>query len=399
MKAVKEEYEKIAGKYFEVIAETVREMLRIPSPSGKEEAMAEYVSKKMRELGYDEVKADRAGSVVGLMKGTGSGKSVMLNCHLDVVDEGPHEKWKYPPFGGEIAEGAIWGRGASDTKGTFAVQLYTPYILKEEGLLPKGDVYVVGVVHEEDAGFGAMTMAADGFFTDYAIMGEATENDIAVACRGRIGIEVVVTGRSAHASIPHEGANPFDFLGPFLGSRKGYEGVSDPKYGSSLLTPTKILSSEAGTNVIPNWLRLSLDYRSIPGETNDSVIGRLQKLADGCAIPGVSVEITPATIPIHCYTGMVGEGLMGEPAFGIAEDDEAVKTAKVALEEAYGRPVQTKPWAFATDSGHFAQKGIRVIGFSPAEIKKCHTVEDNIRLDMLKDGIIGYLALIKGFCG
>ena len=90
VKAVKKEYEKIAGKYFEAVAEAVREMLRIPSPSGKEEGMAEYVSKKMRELGYDEVKIERAGSVVGLMKGTGGGKSVMLNCHLDVVDEGPH---------------------------------------------------------------------------------------------------------------------------------------------------------------------------------------------------------------------------------------------------------------------------------------------------------------------
>ncbi|MDR1875928.1 MAG: M20/M25/M40 family metallo-hydrolase [Synergistaceae bacterium] len=398
---MKETYERAAEKYFDAVVETVREMLRIPSPSGEEGAMAEYVMKKMRELGYDEVRADRAGSVAGRMKGTesGNGKSVMLNCHLDVVDEGPHEKWKYPPFGGEVADGAIWGRGASDTKGTFAVQLYTPYILKQEGLLPRGDICVVGVVHEEDSGFGAMTMAEDGFFTDYAVMGEATENDIAVACRGRIGIEVVITGRSVHASIPAEGFNPFDFLGPFLSAIKKYEGLSDPRYGSSLLTPTKILSSEPGTNVVPNWLRLSLDYRSIPGETGESVIGRLRRLAEECSVPGVSVEIAPATIPIRCYTGMTGSGLMGEPAFGIDEDDDAVRRAKAALEEAYGRPVRTKPWAFATDSGHFAQKGVRVIGFSPAEIRKCHTVEDNIRLDMLKEGIVGYLALAGGFCG
>jgi acetylornithine deacetylase/succinyl-diaminopimelate desuccinylase-like protein len=244
-----------------------------------------------------------------------------------------------------------------------------------------------------------MTMAEDGFSTDYAIMGEATENDIAVACRGRIGIEVVIRGKSVHASISPEGFNPFEFLGPFLIALKRYEGISSPRYGSSLLTPTKILSSEAGTNVVPNWVRLSLDYRSIPGETNASVVEQLRRLAEDCAIPGISVDIMPATIPVQCYTGMTGEGLMGEPAFGIDEDDDAVKVSKTALEEVYGRPVPTKPWAFATDSGHFAQKGVKVIGFSPAEIKKCHTVEDNIRLDMLKEGVIGYLALTRALCG
>jgi acetylornithine deacetylase/succinyl-diaminopimelate desuccinylase-like protein len=220
-----------------------------------------------------------------------------------------------------------------------------------------------------------------------------------VACRGRIGLEVEIRGKSVHASIPHEGFNPFDFLGLFLTALKKYEGISDPKYGVSLLTPTKVFSSEAGTNVVPNWVKLSLDYRSIPGETNAAVVERLRRLAEGCAVPGISVDIAAASIPIRCYTGLVGEGLMGEPAFGIDEDDDAVKMAKAALEGVYRRSVRTKPWAFATDSGHFAQKGVKVIGFSPAEIKKCHTVEDNIRLDMLKEGIIGYMALTRAFCG
>lgn len=391
-------YERIAEKYFDAVVKTAREMIRIPSISGDEKAMAEYVVAKMEELGYDEVKVDRAGSVVGLMKGTGGGKSTMLNCHLDVVDEGPHDKWKYPPFSGEIAEGAVWGRGASDTKGTFAMQLYTPYILRREGLAPGGDIYVVGVVHEEDSGFGAMTMARDGFVTDYAIMGEATENDIAVACKGRVGIEVRMTGKSCHASIPHAGVNPFDFLGGFLLALKDFEVRSDPKYGTSLISATRISSSEAGTNVIPNLVSLALDYRSVPGESNESVIARLERIAEKCAVEGVRVEIAPMTIPIRCYTGLEGKGLMGEPAFGIDEESETVQLAKQALEEAYGREARTKPWAFATDSGHFAQKGVKVIGFSPAEIVKCHTVEDNIRLDMLKEGIAGSLALTKTFC-
>ncbi|MDR0466019.1 MAG: M20/M25/M40 family metallo-hydrolase [Deltaproteobacteria bacterium] len=394
----KETYRRLADKYFDAVVGTASEMIRIPSMSGEEREMAEYAVAKMKELGYDEVKADRAGNIVGIMRGTGAGRSVMLNCHLDTVHEGPRGKWTHPPFSGAIADGMIWGRGASDTKGAFAAQIYAPHILKQEGLLPKGDVYVVGVVHEESAGFGAMIMAQDGFFTDYAIMGEASENDIAVACRGRIGLEVLITGKSCHAGLPSEGVNPFAFLGKFLIALNDYVGLNNPKYGSSLLSPTRILSSEAGTNVIPNWVRLSLDYRSVPGETNEGVIAKLEKIAESCAVEGVRVEIKAATVPLTCYTGMTGEGFQGEPPYGIDEADDTVVLAKAALEEAYGRAVKTKPWAFATDSGHFGQRGVKVIGFSPAEIKKCHTVEDNLSLEMLKDGIVGNLALVKAFC-
>ena len=394
----KEEYSRIADKYFDAVVQTASEMLRIPSMSGEEKEMAEYTVAKMKELGYDEVKVDRAGSVIGVMRGTGGGKSTMLNCHMDTVDEGPHEKWTHPPFSGAVADGKIWGRGASDTKGTFAAQVYTPYILKKEGLLPKGDIYVVGVVHEESSGFGAMIMAQDGFTTDYAIMGEASENDIAVACRGRIGIEVIITGKSCHASIPHEGVNPFDFLGKFLVALKDYKGIDNPKYGSSTLSATRIKSSEAGTNVIPNSIQLSLDYRSVPGESNAEVIAKLYAIAEGCGTGDMKIEIKPATIPITCYTGMTGEGFQGEPAYGIEETSETVTLAKNALEEAYGRSVKTKAWAFATDSGHFGQLGVKVIGFSPAEIKKCHTVEDNLSLAMLKEGIVGNMVLAKTFC-
>jgi len=388
----------LARRYFDEVLQTASEMIQRPSVSGNEKEMAEYTVAKMKELGYDDVRVDRVGNVIGLMRGTGGGKSLTLNCHMDVVDAGPPEKWKYPPYGGEIAEGAVWGRGASDTKATFATQVYAPYILKKEGLMPKGDITVVGVVHEESSGFGAMNMAADGYFTDYCIIGEATENDIAVACRGRMGIEVEITGKSCHASMPHTGANPFDFLGKFLIGLTNYKVQTHPKYGTSLCTPTRISSSEKGTNVIPNTIALSLDYRSLAGETYESVIEQLNEIAAACAVEGVTVAIKPALIPITCYNGARGEGYMGEPAFAIEEDSETVLIAKQALEELFQRPVATKAWSFATDSGHFAQKGVQVIGYSPAQIVKCHTVEDSVPLDMLEEGIAGILTLARAFC-
>ena len=384
----------LANKYYDEILNTASDMIKIKSISGHEKEIAEYVKKKMEYLQYDEIKLDRVGNVIGIMKGTGNGKSLMFNCHLDVVEAGDESKWKYNPWEGKIAEGKLWGRGASDTKGTFAIQLYTPYILKKENLLPKGDLYVVGVVHEESSGFGSMNMAEDGVLTDYAIVGEATENDIAIASRGRIGIEIKITGKSCHASIPNLGINPFDFLEAFLPKIKKYDVAKDDIFGISTLSPTKIESSEVGTNIIPNSIILTLDYRSVSTETNDEIMKKITELAQSCITnEKMKVEVRMIMLDVICYNGFIGKGIQGEPSYSIDKSDILVKIAENTLNKLFEKQVKVKPWAFATDCGHFSQKGVAVIGFSPAEIKYCHTVEDNMDLKMFKDGIAGNIAL------
>ncbi|MEG1894914.1 MAG: M20/M25/M40 family metallo-hydrolase, partial [Oscillospiraceae bacterium] len=285
-------FEQVAGEFHEEIVKTASELIQINSQSKDEGAMAKYTADKMRELGYDSVVVDRYGSVFGTVKGTGGGKSTTLNCHLDVVYEGDHGKWKYPPFSGQIAEGKVWGRGASDTKGTFAVQLYTPIMLKKAGLLPKGDIVVSGVISEEIAGFGAMMQTRDNFMlTDYVVIGEATENDLAISCRGRFCCTVTIRGKSCHASIPQIGKNPFDFLGPFLVELKKVEMGYDVKDGYSTLSPTAITSSEQGTNIIPNEIVLFLDYRQVACDTTDVAVKKIEAAAEKCKLEGITVEV------------------------------------------------------------------------------------------------------------
>ena len=119
----------IAAKYKDDIVHTASELIQRNSQSLHEGEVAAYVQEKMKELGYDKVEVDRYGNVFGTMKGTGGGSSVMLNCHMDVVYEGDESLWPYPPYSGAIAEGRVWGRGASDTKGTMAIQIYVPFLL------------------------------------------------------------------------------------------------------------------------------------------------------------------------------------------------------------------------------------------------------------------------------
>lgn len=387
----------IAEKYHDEIVKTASELIQINSQSTQEKEVAEYTIKKMQELGYDEVVVDKYGSVYGVMKGTGGGSSVTLNCHLDVVYGSEPEKWKYPPYSGAIAEGKVWGRGASDTKGTFAVQLYIPKMLKEIGMLPKGDIIVSGVVSEEIAGFGAMMQTRDNFMlTDYVVIGEATENDIAISCRGRFACVVTIKGKSCHASIPHEGKNPFDVLGPFLCELKNLELGYDPINGSSTMSPTNISSSEKGSNIIPNEITLYIDYRQIPSDTTDIVVEKIKKVAEKCVVDGITIDVEPYYFPLTTYTGVEGKGYQGEYPFGVSADEDYIVFAKQTIEEATGREIKTKAWAFATDTGHYAAKGCKCLGYSPAEIKYCHTTEDNIDIEMMKESEVGYMALAYG---
>ncbi|HYE83450.1 MAG TPA: M20/M25/M40 family metallo-hydrolase [Clostridia bacterium] len=391
---MKQKLEKLAEKYHDEIVKTASEMIRINSQSTKEAEFAQYVVKKMQFLGYDEVVVDNYGSVFGTVKGSGGGKSMTLNCHLDVVDEGDAEKWTYPPYSGAIAEGKIWGRGASDTKGTFAIQLYTPIILKKAGLLPKGDIVVAGVVSEEIAGFGATMQTRDNYkLTDYAVIGEATENDLAIGCRGRFCAVVTIKGKSCHASLPHVGKNPFDFLGQFLVDLKKVELGKDELFGSSTMSVTNITSSEKGTNIIPNEVVVYIDFRQSAEDTEQVVLAKLQKVIDGCMLDDIKVSLKALYFPLTTYTGFQGEGYQGEYPFSVSPEEPYVKLCKKSIEEAVGHPIQTKAWIFATDTGHYAAKGVKCIGYSPAEIRLCHTTEDHIDIAMMKEGTLGYLAL------
>ncbi|HKL12742.1 MAG TPA: M20/M25/M40 family metallo-hydrolase [Halanaerobiales bacterium] len=386
-------YEKLADKYWNDIESFASKMIKIKSYSGEEKELADFVLNKFEELDYDEIWRDKAGNVVGKIKGANSDKSLILNCHLDTVSVGNEEAWEYPPFSGEVTEEEIWGRGASDTKGTFALQVYSAAILKKEDMLPDYDIYVTGVVHEEDSGLGSIILSKN-IDADYAIVGEATENDIAIGHRGRIRYDVHIKGRAAHASIPEEGINPHFFMAKFIEKLKYFELEVDEFFGKSSLAPTIVKSNEDSSNIIPGEIVLTIDYRNVPSDTPEKIEEKLQKIIDAIDYEG-EVVIDRYKFKVRCYTGLEEEAYQGEPAFSIPNDHELVIKAKNILEKSLDQDVKIKKWEFATDSGHYKEKGVDVIGFSPAEIKYCHTVEDKINKKMMKKGLIGYISLLK----
>jgi succinyl-diaminopimelate desuccinylase len=372
--------------------EFCQRLIRQPSMPGEEGPLAELVRAEMGRLGYDDAWIDRGGNVVGVLRGAGGGRSLMLNTHLDHVGVGDPADWPHGPFAAEIVDDVLYGRGASDIKGALAPQVYAVALLKEAGLRPAGDLYVTSVVQEEIGGLGARILVEE-LRPGAAILGEATSNNIRRGHRGRVGMWAEFTGVAAHASAPARGANPHYALARFLTAIEGLPMRPDETFGGSTVAPTVLRSNNESTNVIPDGVRLFLDWRNVPSESPEEIEATVRALLDGALIERVGGQIRREERTTRTYTGVEESGVVHSPAYALPADHPLVVGARDVLADFYGRPVEVGTWGFATDGGWFMAAGIDTIGFSPCEEAYAHTIHDQIALPMLHDGLLGYAAL------
>ncbi len=381
----------LASRYREDMVRFCQRLIQTPSPSGQERAVVDLVAQEMEALGFDEVSVDSVGNVVGKMQGEG-GPSVMLNCHVDHVAPGDESRWRFPPYAGTLQEGRIWGVGASDTKGALAPQVYALAALRHAGFRLPGDVYVVGVVQEEVNGLGTRNLLRY-LRTDAVVLGEATANQIARGHRGRGEVVVRIRGRAAHASAPERGVNPHQVAARFLLALERLSLPSHPDLGASTLTPTLYRTDQVSGNVIPGEVELHLDWRVVPGMDVGAFLARLQALADECRIPGSEVEVDLMQRHLRSYKGHEQTIAALTMPFILPEDHALVRGSQAILSQALGREVRVGFWRFTTDGGHFMGAGIPTIGFSPCEEHLAHTAEDHVRVDLMEEGMVGYMAL------
>ena len=374
----------------------LRDLLSIPSLPGDEEEMARRVAAEMEDLGYDDVRTDGAGNVLGLLRGSGRAPSLMLNTHLDHVDVGDPEAWPRPPFGAEVAEGRVWGRGAVDIKGPLAAQVHGAARAaagSDDG--PPGDVHVTAVVQEEIGGLGARHLVGE-LGPDLVVVGEPSSNQLRRGHRGRAELSVRIRGRSVHASAPERGVNPLSGLAAFLERLEGAELPGHPELGRATVAPTLVETDQASANVVPAEVRLTLDCRVVPGQTAESLRDLLAPALEEAlaARPGgARGEIRVPTYRRTSWTGLEVEMPADMPAFVLPEDHPAVTSAADVLAPVLGGRPEVGLWGFATDGGQFADAGLTVVGFGPGEEELAHTVDESLELEELETAVDGYEAL------
>src|SRR6185437_7824760 len=203
----------------------LRDMVVIPSVTGDEAQIQTFLSKYMTKIGLDvdmwetdweqlkkhpgyrPVQRGYEGrpNIVGVLKGTGGGRSLLLNGHTDVIPVGGGEGWSDDPWSARIKDGRIYGRGSCDMKSGVASHVLAVQYLKELGLTPKGDVMVNIVIDEEVSGHGTLDNVIRGYKADAGISGETSDLFVQPACIGRIWFEIEVQGKPAGIQKRYEG--------------------------------------------------------------------------------------------------------------------------------------------------------------------------------------------------
>ena len=326
-------------------------LVRIPSvntgfmPTGDETPVCELAADFLAEDGIaSEIleSAPNRGNLIARLEGRSGNAGLMFMSHTDVVPVEDESKWRFPPFSATIADGRVFGRGATDCKGLLTAQLMAVRILKRNGIELEDGLILAAGADEEHGGRYGFGWLADNYPEKLAAPFAVNEGGgtpieaagaltyvLGVGEKGRLQVEIDVKGTSSHASVPWQGINALYRLSRALSSIEGFEADRDtsgaifdhlstfaiehapsaenvddiiaeiepdnPRFASMLralsrmtLTPTMVHGG-IKSNSVPESIRLTCDVRTLPHQDDDYVRQQLDEvLAD---IPGVSYEI------------------------------------------------------------------------------------------------------------
>jgi acetylornithine deacetylase/succinyl-diaminopimelate desuccinylase-like protein len=286
---------------------------------------------------------------------------VLFAPHTDTVSVGG---MTIDPFGGEVRDGKLWGRGASDTKGPMASMLWA---LREnrDRLAGLGhEIWFAGLMSEETDQHGSRALAREERF-DFVIAGEPTGLDVVHTHKGSAFFNLRTRGKAGHATRPDLGDNAIDKMLDVLGVIRTEFGAEfaqqiHPVLGASTLSIGTIRGGTK-TNVIPDECEASVDMRFVPGHYQPELITRFhQRLELVC--PGLEVSAIPAP-PL--YT---------DPTHPLI----------VKLGECGAKPVGA-PWF--CDACYFAERGMPAVALGPGSIAQAHTKDEWIAVDDLEKGV------------
>ena len=383
----------------EQIIKLCQELIGQPSYSGQEDKIAKIMQKKFQELGFDDCLIDTYGNVIGHIKGNKPGKTILFDGHIDTVPVSEESQWLHDPFGGEISEGKIYGRGASDMKGAVsAMLLAAAYFAEDQNRNFAGDIYVAGVVHEECFEGIAARKISEAVNPDYVVIGEASELNLKRGQRGRAEIVIETFGKPAHSANPEQGVNAVYSMTELIRRMRELKTSTHKTLGQGILVLTDLKSSPyPGASVVPDYCRATFDRRLLVGESPKSVLEPINRLLAEMEKenPVFKARVSYAVGKEQCYTG---ESIAGErffPGWLFEENEEFVQAALNGLQEA-GIKSQLTQYSFCTNGSHYAgEKGIKTLGFGPSRETLAHTVDEYVEIDQLWQATKGYYAIIK----
>ncbi|GAA0604732.1 ArgE/DapE family deacylase [Paenochrobactrum glaciei] len=340
----------------DVSVKFLQEMIAIPSVTGDEAAIQAFVADYMNKIGLDvdmwetdweELKKhpgyrpvamgyEGRPNIVATFKGTGGGRSLLLNGHTDVIPVGNGEGWSDNPWSAKIENGRIYGRGAADMKSGVASHILAVEYLKKAGVKLKGDVYINVVIDEEVSGHGTLDTVMRGYKADAGISGETSDLAVQPACIGRIWFEIAVQGKPAGIQKRYEGISGIDLGNKVVQAVKELEDhrvatVRHPLYPNALDSlPCIIGSFQAGNypSAFPDTALLKGSIGTVPGEDHEGVKKSLVDKINEMAAQDPWMKDHPPVVRFVGYDAQASEIPVDHPIVDLVSKNYTELTGK-----------------------------------------------------------------------
>ena len=371
----------LANKYKNYTAENLSKLIQCKSLSLEEKEVADTLKNQMLEAGFDEVRIDALGNVIGRI---GNGKKVIaIDGHIDTVDLGNLENWDFDPLSGEIKGGFVHGRGSVDQKGGPAAFVTAGKILKEIGFSNDVTIYFTGTIMEEDCDglCWKYLIEEEGIRPDCVIVTEPTNLNIYRGHRGRMEIAVSFYGVSSHGSAPERGINAI-----YMASKAALEVeklnehlLEDPFLGKGSITVTEMKSTSPSLCAVSDFCRMHLDRRLTWGEDKELAV---QQITDIVADYNAKVEVLH--YDVQSYTGKRYGMEKYYPTWKLEEKHPLIQTGVSTYQALFADMPKVDKWTFSTNG--IAIQGLHdipVIGFGPGNEVLAHAPNERVPVDHL----------------
>lgn len=360
------------------------DLVKIPSVCGDESRIASFIADWLKRNGVAaellDVEPSRP-NVVATLKGEKPGPRIMLNGHMDTVE--PGKGWTHDPYGAEVLDGRMYGRGTIDMKSGLACILWATATANREGFVKKGELTIAAVVDEEAIDRGTYALVHKGFFNglDFALVSEATDLNVVTAHRGRVVFDVEVHGRAAHSHWPDHGVNAIENAAIFLNALPKLTNPIHRRLGNCTVNTLKIEGGQDQVMLVPDHCRLLIDRCLVPGYTSKQALADLTDLINEIRIDATAKLVDRETP--FC-----------EP-FEIPDNNPHVQSVLNAASHILGKKPELSFHEGPCDSCIIVSEGkVPAIEFGPTG-GRLHESDEYVEIESVKKAAEVYLQILK----
>lgn len=330
---------------------------------------------------------------------TGKGRSLIFNGHIDVVPEGPLAGWSVDPYGGEVKQGKLYGRGSSDMKAGLVASLYALRAIHAAGMQPDAPVYLQSVVEEECTGNGALACLAAGYQADAVIIGEPFNEVLVTEQLGVIWFQIKLKGLPVHAEQATAGVNAIEAMLPVIAAyRQLEEKWNAQKHSHAAYAEhshpinLNVAQFNAGdwTSSVPSWAVLNLRIAMYPG---DDLSARQTEIAAVLQQLEKDNDLVGRAQPELSYHGFLAEG------YRLPRHTDAEKVLAAAHQLVFNDSLKKGPITATTDArfyGLYQQTPTLVYG---PKGQGYHGFDEYVELASLRNITKVYARFIENWCG